>query len=219
MSSWSIDRIKKLSAAEVRQLRKNAQYRKRDDVVGMCDEALRTSRKANTAGRAGKKPPRTGPRLVSRSKAFEARGVKLRNSRWSRGGVRESDGLVVFTVWARDIETSGEDCRYRLWAPNTDGLHPWSDTAGGKERLEQCGLALSQGQAEGILIYGEQRGSELPLEKASKVTGADADTVLRFSVRREGAEYWADWSAKAAQPAGVTAPPAETAASPALAQA
>ena len=60
MSSWSIDRIKKLSAAEIRQLRKNAQYRKREDVVAMCDEALSTSRRARAAGRAGKKPARSG---------------------------------------------------------------------------------------------------------------------------------------------------------------
>ena len=219
MSPWSIDRIKKLSAAEVRQLRNNAQSRGGEDVVSMCDEVLRTSRKASAASRAGKKPSRSGPQLVSRSKAFKMRGVRLRNPRWSWGGVRESDGLVVFTVWARDIGTSGDDCRYCLWAPNTDGLHPWSDTTGGKERLEQCRLALSQDHAEGILIYGAQRGTDLPLEEASKVTGADLNTVLRFSVRQEGLEYWAIWNGKATEPVDVTVSPLEMEARPAQVQA
>jgi hypothetical protein len=191
--AWTKDRIAALKTAEIRQLRANAAKLREHRVVSLCDEVL--------GNRPPKRPPRKAERqheldgrpLVSRSKAFEMRGVKLHNPRWSWGGVRASDGTVVFTVWAGSIKTEGETRRYMLWGPNRGGARPWSDTPGGKERLQQCQLALTRGEAEGVLIYGEQRGSDLPLQKASKVTGADPNRVLRFQVRQEGDEYWAVW--------------------------
>jgi hypothetical protein len=54
-------------------------------------------------------------------------------------------------------------------------------------------LALKQGEAEGVLIYGQTQGGDLPLGVASKVSGADPNKVLRFKVQLEGDEYWAIW--------------------------
>jgi len=80
-----------------------------------------------------------------------------------------------------------------LWGPNRGGDRPWSDSHGGRERLNQCQLASEKGAAEGVLIYGERRGGDLSIDEASKVTGADPHKVLRFHVHKEGDEYWAVW--------------------------
>jgi hypothetical protein len=66
--------------------------------------------------------------------------------------------------------------RYLLWAPNIGDSRPWSDTAGGKERLEHCRVALERGAAEGLLIYGER---------------VDGETVLDLRVEKRDEEYWA----------------------------
>lgn len=191
--TWTIDRIKSLKTAEIIQLRANAHQRGHQDIVALCDEALATRPKAASRGKTKRQNELDGRPLVSRSKAFEMRGVKLRNTRWSWGGIRDSDGTVVFTVWANDIEKTDGTYRYLLFGPDRGGNRPWADTPGGKERLEHCKLAISQGEGEGLLIYGERRGWDLPLEEASKVTGADPHKVLRFKVHRDGEEYWATW--------------------------
>src|SRR5438270_755703 len=89
------------------------------------------------SSRSRKRPARQhemdGRPLVSRKKAFEMRGVTLRNPRWSWGGIRPTDGTVAFTIWASEIQTSDGIARYLLWAPNRGGDQPWSDTAGGRE--------------------------------------------------------------------------------------
>jgi hypothetical protein len=131
--------------------------------------------------------------LVSRRKALETQGVILRNPSWSWGGVRRSDGAVIMTMWADDVQTSDGTCSYLLWAPNVNGSRPWSDKPGGKERLEHCRLALAQGTAEGLLVYGDRLQGRLPEDKASTVRGADPTTVLRFRVIRRGEEFWAAW--------------------------
>jgi len=189
---WNEEKIKKLAPSEVRQLKDNAERRGRDDVVRMCEFVLADRQKFHVESKT-KAKKRNGSRLVSRSKAFEMRGVTLRNKRWSWGGVRESDGAVVLTMWADSIVRQDGNSRYLLWAANTDGSRPWSDNAGGKERLRHCKLALEQGEAEGILIYGERRGKDLPPESSSKVHGADGATVIRFRVEQDGNEFWAVW--------------------------
>ncbi len=194
---WTKNRIEALQTSEVRQLRTNANARGNQEVVAMCDEVLVGRPPVRKPRKAKRQRELDGRPLVSRTKAFEMRGVKLRNTRWSWGGIRESDGSIVFTVWASDIEKTGGTCRYMLFGPDRGGDRPWSDTAGGKERLAHCRIAVQRGEAEGLLIYGERRGTDIPLDDVSKVTGADPQTVLRFRVERRGEEYWAVWSNKA----------------------
>jgi hypothetical protein len=136
--------------------------------------------------------------LVARVRAFEARGVFLVDPRTSWGGVRKSDGVVVMALWADAVETADGGCRYLLWAPNVDGLRPWSDKPAGKERLQHCRRALELGGAEGLLVYGQRLAEHLPEDKAYAVYGADAETLLSFKVAHVGAEFWAQWGGKAA---------------------
>jgi len=191
--AWTKSRIEALETPGIRQLRINAESRGNLDIVALCDEVLATRPKPAQGKGSKRQRNLNGRPLVSRSKAFEMRGVKLRNPRWSWGGVRAIDGAVVFTVWANSIEAHGGERRYLLWGPNRGGIRPWSDSPGGRERLSHCELALARDEAEGVLIYGEQRGSDLPGNEASKVTGADPTSVLRFRVLRDGDEYWAVW--------------------------
>lgn len=183
---WTKERIERLKSADVRQIRSNADARGERELVALCDEVLRGRPGAENRQRRARKRESPYLRLVSRKKAFELRRARLRNPRWSWGGIKASDGTVVFTVWATDIEATDDGiCRYMLWGPNRGGSRPWSETAGGMERLEHCRLAASQPEAEGVLIYGERRGEDLPLDEASKVSGADPTTVLRFKVQQE----------------------------------
>jgi hypothetical protein len=191
MVTWDKTRLAKLSTVELRQLKDNAFARGRDDIVELCKEAL-DSRPIAPQARQERKKPRlqSEPRLVSRKRAFEMRGVKVRNPRWSWGGIRESDGSVVLTLWAANEQRDEKGTRfYRLWAPNIDGKRPWADTAGGKERLKHCEIALQQGWAEGFLIYGDQRARELPGDQPSVVHGADPHTVIRLRIIRHGEDY------------------------------
>jgi hypothetical protein len=195
--TWTKERIATLKTAEVRQLRANAERLREQEVVSLCDEVLGSLPKKSASRKAKRQHELDGRPLVSRSKAFEMRGVKLRNSRWSWGGIRKSDGAVVFTLWADNIKTDGDVRRYMLWGPHRGGDRRWSDSPGGKERLEHCKVALARGEGEGMLIYGERTGGDLPLDVASKVSGADPHKVLRFKVQQEGDEYWAVWTDRA----------------------
>ena len=188
---WTQERIAKLSSVEIKNLRRNADERGAPEVVALCDLVLGPQKTAVRTVR--RKAKGQGKPLVSRKKAFETRGVKVNNPRWSWGGVRSSDGVPVLTIWQQAIERTDQGSRYLLWAPNVDGARPWSDTAGGKERLEHCRLAIEKGEGEGVLIYGQRHGNDLDLHEASKVDGADADTVIRFKVEMQGEEYWAAW--------------------------
>lgn len=190
---WTKDRIEPLSTAEVKQLRANAGVLGKQDVLALCDEVLRHRPKRGGGRRGARAGTGDDGHLVSRRKAFEARGVILQNPRWSWGGVRRSDGAVIMTIWADDVRTSDGTCSYLLWAPNVNGARPWSDKPGGKERLEHCRRALAQGAAEGLLVYGERLEGKLPEDKASTVRGTDPTTVLRFLVTQRGEEFWATW--------------------------
>jgi len=136
--------------------------------------------------------------LVSRSEAFQARSVHLEDPRASWGGVRHADGTVVMSLWADAIESRGGSCGYLLWAPNTGGSRPWSDTPAGIKRLEHCKLAMANGVAEGLLVYGEALEGFIPEDRARSVHGADPETVLLFTVEKYGKEYWARWGHKLA---------------------
>ena len=130
---------------------------------------------------------------MSRSRAFEARGVFLLDGRTSWGGIRKSDGTVVVGLWAQSVQSGEGGCSYLLWAPNADGSRPWSDKPGGRERLEHCKLAVKANAAEGVLVYGESLDGMLPEDRARSVHGVDPEIVLRLQVEQRGDEYWAVW--------------------------
>jgi hypothetical protein len=193
---WTRDRIDSLVTADVRQLRSNAERLKESEVVALCDGVLE-GRPKGGAGR-GNARKSNGPRLVSRSKAFELRGVYLQNPAWSRSGVRQSDGVVVVALWAEHVRAEDGSCSYLLWAPNLEGSRPWSDKSGGKERLEHCRAAAHQGKAEGLLVHGKGLEGFLPDDKAQSVDGVDPNIVVDLQVEKRGDEYWATWGKRPA---------------------
>jgi hypothetical protein len=193
---WTRERVERLRKPEIEQLRDNAAKLSAADLVALCDEALRTFPKGGLRGAKGTrraKPPR---RLISRIRAFEARGVWLRDGHMSWGGVRQSDGAVVLSIWADGIQSADGSCRYLLWAPNTAGSRPWSDMAAGRERLEHCELAMAGGPAEALLVYGECLEGYIPEERTRSVHGVDPETVVPLKVERRGEEYWGVWGRK-----------------------
>jgi hypothetical protein len=195
---WTVARIGQLSILEIKQLLDNAERLAEPALAERCRAALRGARSGHrqlaqrTSGARSKARP-----LVARARAFQARGVYLRDARASWGGVRELDGKVVMALWADGIETVDGTCRYLLWAPNVGGSRPWSDKPAGQERLEHCKRALELGGAEGLLVYGVGLAAHLPEDKAQAIDGVDAETVLVFEVERVGAEFWARWGRKA----------------------
>jgi hypothetical protein len=189
---WTAERLAKLSAQDIKQLRANAERLHEDELVLLCAQALKSAHAANTGPRP--KTPRSRARkLIARTRAFGARGVSLYDAKTSWGGVRTSDGAIVMALWADDIVSADGGCSYLLWRPNTDGERPWSDMPAGKERLEHCKRALQAGRAEGLLVHGQSLDGRLPQERAHSVYGVDPDTVLVFKVELRGKEYWAVW--------------------------
>jgi hypothetical protein len=192
VETWTREKIESLTTVEVRQLEANAIRLAETEIAALCDEVLdaRPHGRAPVRRVAGKGEAR---RLVPRANALGQRGVTLHNRVWSRGGVRPSDGTVVFALWADDVQAVDGASSYLLWAPNVDGSRPWSDTPGGRERLEHCRLAAEGGGAEGLLVYGERMEGTLPDDKALSVQGADPHIVLTLRVDKRGEEYWASW--------------------------
>ena len=194
---WTLARISKLTAQEIKQLRENAERLNEPGIVEHCRAALQSgSGRGVTLRKTGRRLKVR--RLIARARAFEARGVYLEDARASWSGVRKADGKVVMALWADAVEAAEGACRCLLWAPNVDGARPWSDTLAGKERLEHCRRALELGSAEGLLVHGEALAGHLPEEKAYAIHGVDAETVLVFEVERVGAQFWAKWGRKAA---------------------
>jgi hypothetical protein len=177
VAKWDREKIDTLSTPELRQLMVNAEQLSEPEIAAMCREILDVRPRGHAAVRRLR--PNGVRRLVTRGKAFEIRGVPLASRTYSRSGIREEDGKVMFAVPFTDIQKSDTANSALLWAPNVSGSHPWSDKPGGKERLEHCKVALQRGEAEAMLAY----------EK-----GMDADQVLRLKVEQRGEEYWATWS-------------------------
>jgi hypothetical protein len=196
---WTAERIERLETHDVRQLRENAHHLGESEVVALCDAILRT-RPRETSRRASLASKRSR-NLISRHKAFEARGVFLPHADSGWSGVRPADGAVLMTLWAPAIVESARGCNVLLWGPNEGGSRPWSDSAAGRTRLKNCKLALERGGGEGILVYGEHFEGEAAEHNARSVYGADPERLIHFKVEQRGAEYWAVWGARALEPA------------------
>jgi hypothetical protein len=195
--SWTKERIEQLGKVDVQQLQANAERLGEPELAALCAGILKDRPRVVTTAASRAKARTQARSLMSRSKAFEARGVWLTDSRTSWSGVRKIDGAVVITLWASSIQSASGSCSYLLWAPNVDGKRPWSDKPAGKERLEHCKIALERGGAEGLLAYGEPLEGHVPEDKARTVLGLDPETVLRIKVEKRGQEYWATWGKKA----------------------
>jgi hypothetical protein len=195
-SEWTEERIGLLDKTELQQLRANAGALDNPEIVALCDEALRALPRGG--GRSAGAPAKSAKarRLISRRKAFEARGVHLVDPRTSWSGVRKSDGVVVMSLWADSIKSRDGSCSYLLWAPNTDGTQPWYDTPAGRERLEHCRLALEAKLVEGLLVYGDLLDGHIAEDKARSVHGVDPEALLHFTIEKRGEEYWAVWGRK-----------------------
>lgn len=190
---WTAERIERLETADLRQLRENAERLGADTIVTLCDAALSARPQSSARGGKGSRAPKQARHLISRQKAFQARGVYLRDGTSGWSGVRSSDGVVVMTLWAAAIESSQRGCQHLLWAPNVDGTRSWSDSAGGKERLRHCRLAHQAGGGEGLLVYGQHFDGEAAEHNARTVFGVDPERVVQFQVQLRGQEYWAVW--------------------------
>jgi hypothetical protein len=203
-SAWTGERIGQLDRNEIEQLRANAMSLGEQVVVALCDEALTVLPKAG--GKDARVPAGLAKarRLISRGKAFEARGVYLVDPRSSWSGVRKSDGMVVMSLWADAIKLRDGACNYLLWAPNSNGARPWSDSVAGRERLAHCRLVAEGKTSEGLLVYGEALAGHIPEDKARSVHGVDPEAVLHFTVEKHGEEYWAVWGRKASAAAGAS---------------
>lgn len=190
---WPRERIAQLERDEIEQLKANALALGESEIAELCDAVLATRGEARRGAAAARAK---GKRLVSRSAAFEARGVYLHDLRTSWGGVRRSDGTVVFGIWADAVRSRDGGCACLLWQPNA-GSHPWSDSPAGRERLKHCELAVASAGAEGLLVYGERLEGHAPEEKARSIHGVDPQTIVHLRVVKRGEEYWAIWGARA----------------------
>lgn len=199
---WTRERIARLSAPDMVQLRANAERLNEPGVAAICSELLMMAKarpRARTDAGSGDEPRLKARTLMGRAKAFGALGVQLEDVRTSWSGIRKSDGAVVMALWADAIESEAGRCRYLLWAANAAGTRPWSDTAAGRERLAHCKRAIKAGRAEGLLVYGKALEGRLPEDKASAIHGVDAETVLVFEVEERDDEFWAVWGKKPAE--------------------
>src|SRR3970040_2586555 len=137
-SSWTKERVDRLGKPELQNLRANACSLGAEDVIALCDAALLgfpASGNGKRGAPAGNAKSRT---LISRIKAFGARGVHLHDARASWGGVRKSDRMVVMSLWADAVRSRDGGCGYLLWGPNVQGSRPVGDSPGGRERRTPC---------------------------------------------------------------------------------
>ena len=192
VAKWSKEQLDKLNTLELRALLANAERLNEPEVAALCNEILDARPRGHPAVRQQRLPGQAR-RLVSRGKAFEIHGISPRNRVWSLGGIR-ADGAVVLTVRAADVQRVASESSCLLWGPNVDDSRPWSDTPGGKERLEHCRIALERGAAEGLLAYNKRAVGAAPEEKKTSADKVDPKTVLNLRIEKRGEEYWALWA-------------------------
>ena len=186
---WTRERLDSLSTPELRVLHQNAIRLGEVELAETCDSILGgRPRGKPVARRASRKGLRQG--LVSRFAALGARGVSPASRFWSRGGIRPGDGTVVLVLWAEDARYEAGRSEFLLWAPNVDGSRAWSDSAGGRERLEHCRAARERGVAEGLLAYGVRLEGTLPEEKVLFSDGTDIENIVELRVEQRGEEFW-----------------------------
>jgi len=205
-TTWTRERVAKLDRAEVLRLQANAVRLGEPEVADVCADVLQDlpERGPLSSGAAARR--KSGARLIPRTQAFQARGIWLYEPSTSWSGIRKSDGAVVFALWFASIQSEGGACRTLLWAPNTDGGRPWSDSPAGRERRDHCMYALARGSAHGLLMHGETLPDRLPEERAHTVAGVDPETLIDLQVEQRGPEFWAVWGKAAA--ARLPTPPA-----------
>src|ERR1051325_9674464 len=93
-AEWTRERIERLTAQDIKQLRDNAERLGELELVAWCGECLKGARRTSTPRKTSR--PRTKARnLIARTKAFEARGVWLQDPNTSWSGVRKADGEIV----------------------------------------------------------------------------------------------------------------------------
>jgi hypothetical protein len=193
---WTSERLERLSREELANLQANAERLGEPALAALCTQILKDRPRRGGNGSVPDTLAKARRGLVPRSRAFEARGVWLQDARTSWGGVRKSDGKVVMALWHAAVKPREGGCACLLWAPNTEGKRPWSDTAAGRERLEHCKLALAGEGAEGLFVYGQALDGKLPEERARTILGIDPQTVVHFKVELRDGQYWAVWGKK-----------------------
>lgn len=192
VAKWSKEQLDKLSTPELRVLMANAERLKETEVAALCNEILQGRPRGHAPVRRDKQA-RELRKLVTRRKAFEMHGVSPQHRVWSRGGMRTDGGVLLF-VRAEEVQQVEGANSCLLWAPNVADSCPWSDSAGGKERLEHCRVALERGAAEALLVYGTRAAGASPEDQSTKHDRVDARTVLSLRVEKRGEEYWATWT-------------------------
>jgi hypothetical protein len=192
VAKWSKEQLDKLSTLELRALLANAERLSEPEVAALCTEILDARPRGHAAVRQVRLPGQAR-HLVSRGKAFEMHGISPRSRTWSLGGIR-TDGAVVLTVRAAEVQKEDSQSSCLLWGPNVDDSRPWSDTPGGKERLEHCRIALERGAAEGLLAYAKRAVGTAPDANATGADRFDPKTVLSLHIEKRGEEYWATWT-------------------------
>jgi len=197
---WPRERVRLLGRAELEQLQANALTLAEPELAARCAEVLADLPARGPSSSRAPSTVKSQMRLISRSRAFEARGIWTQAARASWSGVRNVDGMVVFALWAESIESREGGCCCLLWAPNAEGSRPWSDTLAGRDRLEHCKAAMARGDAEGFLVQGERLTGRLPEDRAKTVLGVDAEIVIHFRVERRGSEYWGVWGGRVSPP-------------------
>jgi len=115
-----------------------------------------------------------------RAFVFSWQGVNLQFPARSRSGVRDSDGMVVFAMFAAEVRVDDWGLSCLLWAPATPRAVA-CDAAAEAEMLRHCRLAVRLSMAEGFLLYQDD-------PDATRREG-----VLALRVVRSGREYWARW--------------------------
>jgi hypothetical protein len=198
MSAWTRERLDHLGRQELINLQANAARLGETELAALCEDQLR-ERPPGRAGSAANPRLKGRNKLVPRSRAFGARGVWLQDPRTSWSGIRKADGTVVIALWHAAVQAINGACACLLWAPNSGGSRPWSDSTAGRERHDHCKLAMERGGGEGLLVHGEALEGRLPEDRARTVLGIDAETLIHFRVERRGGEFWATWGKKAAR--------------------
>src|SRR4029077_11037682 len=152
---WTRERLDAPSRQELVNLQANAERLDERELADLCATLLKERPRRGALSSAVVTRLKGRPKLIPRTRAFEARGVSLHDPRTSWSGVRKADGMVVMALWRAAVQARDGGCACLLWSPNVAGTRPWSDTPAGRERLEHCKLAIEREDAEGMLVYGQ----------------------------------------------------------------